>query len=309
VLRDVTERVIIASKGSFARAKSVGERKAAGLPHVSTQANDEFVDVTRDVWTIDAESASRVGHPAPFPVELPRRLIDLYTYADDLVLDPFMGSGTSLVAAARTGRIGVGFDLDPAYVDLAEGRLAAEFEREDRLSEATSEQPDALEVLAPDERQDHFHRRAVDEGRKINDIAEARLAEAGFTVTGDARLAEAGIDFESRIVGPGGNEFWIELAGSFVTSRPGLLRPDAIWKVLGKLHLLAELRPGARAIVLTSNVPRPGSPGHKALRAIGQGVLFDVIELYDPAALRRLAIYSEDESPEPLPGFWPVAKV
>ena len=129
VLRDMTERVIIASKGRFSRALGLKERRRPGLPHESTLANDEFVDVTRDVWRIDAESATRVGHPAPFPVELPRRLIDLYTYKGDLVLDPFAGSGTTLVAAARTGRIGVGYDTDDNYVQLAQKRLDAELER------------------------------------------------------------------------------------------------------------------------------------------------------------------------------------
>ncbi len=68
----------------------------------------------------------RVGHPAPFPVELPEKLIALYTYTDDLVLDPFMGSGTALVAAARMGRRYVGYDLDPIYVDIARRRVAIE---------------------------------------------------------------------------------------------------------------------------------------------------------------------------------------
>jgi modification methylase len=108
VLRDMTERVVIASKGRFSRAMSLKARRAQGLPWESTLANDEFVDVTRDVWRIDAESATRIGHPAPFPVELPRRLIDLYTYRGDLVVDPFVGSGTTVVAAVRTGRIGIG---------------------------------------------------------------------------------------------------------------------------------------------------------------------------------------------------------
>ena len=74
---------------------------------------------TLDVWDIAPESAKRVGHPAPFPAELPERLIRLYTYEQDLVVDPFMGSGSALVAAARLGRRYVGYDLDPAYVTIA----------------------------------------------------------------------------------------------------------------------------------------------------------------------------------------------
>src|SRR5439155_22288783 len=126
VLRDVTERVIVASKGRFDRAKSVKEREALGLPHENTLTNDEFLEATLDVWDIPPESAKRVGHPAPFPVELPERLVRLYTYTGDLVLDPFMGSGSTLVAAARLGRRIVGYDLDPTYVDIARLRVRDE---------------------------------------------------------------------------------------------------------------------------------------------------------------------------------------
>jgi hypothetical protein len=106
----------------------VPSRKRADgeLPSVATISADEFMELTTDVWELPPESATRVGHPAPFPVELPRRLIDLYTYEGDLVLDPFMGSGSTAVAAARTGRHYVGFDTDPTYVDQALARLAHE---------------------------------------------------------------------------------------------------------------------------------------------------------------------------------------
>ena len=125
VLRDVTERVVVASKGRFDRALSRSQRQAAGLPHRATISPDEFMDATLDVWEIRPASATHVGHPAPFPEELPARLIRLYTYEDDLVLDPFMGSGTTLVAAAEANRRGVGYDIDSAYVDLAKARLDA----------------------------------------------------------------------------------------------------------------------------------------------------------------------------------------
>src|SRR5205823_868022 len=90
----------------------------------STLPTDDFMALTLDLWTIPAESARRVGHPAPFPVELPEQLIRLYTFHDDLVLDPFMGSGSALVAAARLGRRYVGYDLDASYVDIARRRVA-----------------------------------------------------------------------------------------------------------------------------------------------------------------------------------------
>ncbi|MFO7291540.1 MAG: site-specific DNA-methyltransferase [Actinomycetes bacterium] len=124
VLRDVTERVIVASKGRFDRALSRRRRQELGLPHEPTIGTEEFLEATLDVWEIPPESATRVGHPAPFPVELPRRLIELYTYRGDLVLDPFIGSGTTAVAAIETGRHYVGFDTDPSYIALAEERIA-----------------------------------------------------------------------------------------------------------------------------------------------------------------------------------------
>jgi modification methylase len=126
VLRDVTERVIVASKGRFDRAVSRAEREQRGLPFENTISKEEFFAATLDVWEIRPEHARRVGHPAPFPVELPERLIQLYTYRGDVVLDPFLGSGSTAVAAVRTDRRYVGYDTDAAYVSLAEGRIADE---------------------------------------------------------------------------------------------------------------------------------------------------------------------------------------
>ncbi len=124
VLRDLTERVLIASKGRFDRALSRRRRQELGLPHVATIETEDFLQATLDVWEIPAESATRIGHPAPFPVDLPRRLIELYTYQGDLVLDPYMGSGSTAVAVVATERHYVGFDTNPDYVALAEERLS-----------------------------------------------------------------------------------------------------------------------------------------------------------------------------------------
>jgi len=112
-LRDVHEYIIVASKGSYARMRK-GE---------DTISKEEFLEATVSIWDILPESARRVGHPAPFPAELPRRLIELYTFAGDLVLDPFIGSGTSAVAAVETNRHYVGFDLSPEYLEIAERRI------------------------------------------------------------------------------------------------------------------------------------------------------------------------------------------
>ena len=126
VLRDVTERVIIASKGRFDRAINRPNREAAGLPSEPTIETEEFLGATLDIWEIPTESATRVGHPAPFPVMLPTRLIELYTYKNDLVLDPLIGSGTTAIAAANTDRRYVGFDIEEDYVELAKKRITEE---------------------------------------------------------------------------------------------------------------------------------------------------------------------------------------
>lgn len=112
-LRDLHEYVIVASKESYRRLRS-GE---------DTIGRDEFLDATVSVWSIQPESARRVGHPAPFPVELPQRLIELYTFAGDLILDPFIGAGSTALAAIATGRHYVGYDTEPGYVAIAEQRI------------------------------------------------------------------------------------------------------------------------------------------------------------------------------------------
>ncbi len=117
VLRDTHEYVLVFSKDVFGR-KNPDKRP-------STISREEFLEFTRSVWTFPAESARRVGHPAPFPVELPRRFIQLYTFEGDVVLDPFMGSGTTAVGAVETGRSYVGYDTDPEYCETARVRAAA----------------------------------------------------------------------------------------------------------------------------------------------------------------------------------------
>ncbi len=126
VLRDVTERIVVASKGRFDRAPSRKKRETMGLPFENTLTKEEFFEATLDVWEMRPEHARRVGHPAPFPVELPERLIRLYTYVGDVVLDPFMGSGSTAVAAVRNDRRYVGYETDPEYVVLAEKRVVNE---------------------------------------------------------------------------------------------------------------------------------------------------------------------------------------
>ena len=115
VLRDVHEYILVYSKGRFDRVRR-------GEPTIS---RDAFLRDTLSIWEFPPESARRVGHPAPFPIELPRRLIELYTYRDDVVLDPFIGSGSTAVAAVDTGRVWVGYDLDRRYARLTRERARA----------------------------------------------------------------------------------------------------------------------------------------------------------------------------------------
>jgi site-specific DNA-methyltransferase (adenine-specific) len=114
VLRDVHEYILVFSKGSFRRN---------GEDRESTITREEFLEWTKSVWTFPAVSARKVGHPAPFPEELPHRLIQLFTFKGDVVLDPFAGSGTTCLAAARSGRFYVGYDVSQEYILLAQERL------------------------------------------------------------------------------------------------------------------------------------------------------------------------------------------
>jgi DNA modification methylase len=116
VLRDVHEYILVFSKQTFSRP---------GKDRESTIERDDFLSFTKSVWTFSAESARAVGHPAPFPEELPRRLIQLYTFEGDVVLDPFCGSGTTCLAAKSTGRHYLGYEINAEYVQKAEERLKA----------------------------------------------------------------------------------------------------------------------------------------------------------------------------------------
>jgi modification methylase len=116
VLRDIHEYILIFSKETFSRKRKGKE---------ATIKKEEFLEWTKSVWTFPAVSAKQIGHPAPFPEELPHRLIQLYTFKDDVVLDPFVGSGTTCLSAIKDKRFYVGYDIDPEYVKLSEKRISA----------------------------------------------------------------------------------------------------------------------------------------------------------------------------------------
>lgn len=114
-LRDQHEYILVFSKDTFTRQNPFGRK--------STISREEFLEFTKSVWTFPAVSAKEIGHPAPFPVELPYRLIQLYTFEGEVVLDPFMGSGQTAIAAIKSKRFYVGYEIVPEYVELAQKRI------------------------------------------------------------------------------------------------------------------------------------------------------------------------------------------
>lgn len=276
VLRDVTERVVIASKGRFQRALSADERARRGLPHRSTISTEDFMSLTLDVWQTPTESAKRVGHPAPFPVELPEKLIELYTFEDDLVLDPFVGSGSTLVAASRLGRRYVGYDLDPGYLELAAARLDDEGEP----------------IELTEERQ-------AGSKERVQQVLEA----AGFAgIDGpNVRVKGVGVTVPYVVHDRDGGRWTVLIGGPFTRYRGGLNSADAVWRTLGHAHALRGV--GERVLVLTSDVPRRRTEFDQAIRAAGPDALHDVIDVFDDDALARLAEYAGGAT-DPLPGFW-----
>jgi len=114
VLRDVHEYILVFNKGLF-------KREAKGKENTITKEN--FMEWSKSVWTMNPESARKAKHPAPFPVELPYRLIQLYSFKDDVILDTFMGSGTTGVAAIESERKYIGYEINDEYVKVAQKRL------------------------------------------------------------------------------------------------------------------------------------------------------------------------------------------
>jgi len=114
VIRDIHEYCLVFSK----------EGMSKGSKGKSTIEKEEFMESTLSIWNINPARAKKIGHPAPFPVELAERFINLYSYEKDLILDPFIGSGTTALAASKLKRNYIGYEVNAEYCKLAEKRLA-----------------------------------------------------------------------------------------------------------------------------------------------------------------------------------------
>jgi site-specific DNA-methyltransferase (adenine-specific) len=244
-----------------------------------------------------------------------------------MVLDPFLGSGTTLVAAQRAGRRGVGYDLDPAYVTLAKQRLEDERRRLEEvrpeawrrrdLSGDSATQGGLFEAMdgptgEGQRATDHLLTRATASGKKVADIAEALLVEAGFEVVkaGVARR-DLGLQFPFLVSDAAmGRQWYVDVAGAFTNARPGMRRIDVLWRTLGRAHVLAnghagdDLRDRPRLLILTPRLPKKGAEGDRALRAAGGTGFFDVLEMFDDEALVRLRHYAGTSPDRPSAGFW-----
>lgn len=273
VLRDLSERVVIASKGRFDRAVDVKHRAARGLPSVSTMSRDEFMEATVDVWEIPPESAARVGHPAPFPVALPERLIHMNTYEGELVLDPFMGSGTTAVAAVRTGRHFVGYDTDPAYASAAMARVAGERRQQQ------------VQLRAHDGRTTD----PVEGGWAAKDLAAAMLGDSGFTDVTDEVRAVAGVQPTLAARDRRGRRWWFEVVGGRTSNRPGAQRVELLWRAIAKAAVVHAAEPTDRFGVLTVGLPSAAG-GARALEVVTgpKRPVALVVDLLAPDALASL---------------------
>lgn len=119
-LRDIHEYILVFSKGEYKLSREESEK----IERIDTIENKEFVEFTKSIWRFPTVSAKRIGHPAPFPEELPRRVIELYSFKGDIVIDPFVGSGSTCVAAEKSGRKFIGVDINNDYCNLAKTRIS-----------------------------------------------------------------------------------------------------------------------------------------------------------------------------------------
>jgi site-specific DNA-methyltransferase (adenine-specific) len=226
-------------------------------------------------------------------VELPLRLIHLYTYYDDLVLDPFMGSGSAAVAAVRTGRHFVGYDTDPVYVARALARVAEERARVP--TDAPVFSVPAVKRGAPAGDADDGDRvaGALREGLAAKEVAESLLRDCSMTDVESPAKVASGVQTTFRAVDARGRPWLFDVWGGFSTSRPGLSRTDVLWRAVGKAAVVHELEPGVPLVLLVSDLPTRGSATAHALSVMtGEGkaiaAVIDLASAADRARLRSM---------------------
>jgi hypothetical protein len=222
------------------------------------------------------------------------------------VLDPFMGSGSALVAAAQLERRYVGYDLDPSYVEIARGRVA------DALDGASSDsvapkkrKPIAMPANSPNA--EDFQSRATREGKAAQKLAEEVLIDAGFTkIEPNQRIRKTGVKVNFMAQDAEGETWFFDVSGAFTSHRGGLLRTDTVWKSLGRANALRGRLPKSAPIVfLTTNLPKRPSEGDTALRAAGPDAFFDAIEMLSDEGRERLERYAKGGYvDDPQLGFW-----
>ena len=287
VLRDLTERVVIAGKGRFDRAVPRRRRAEKGLPSEPSISRDEFLEATTDVWEIPSERASRVGHPAPFPVELPRRLIELFTYRGDLVLDPFVGSGSTAVAAVRTGRHFVGYDTEEGYVATARRRIDEERRRRAESPTAGAGPATAAPAVPADLRQ-------------AREVARELLERCGFVDLGRGRRLPGGVTVDLTARDAVGDPWHFQVCGGFTTVPTGLRRAETLWEAIGCAAVVRSAEPKVPLVLLTTDVPPPRSEGATALDAVRPDLIFDVVPILDAAGQERLRRYAAGDGGHPV---------
>jgi len=288
VLRDLTERVIVASKSRFERAIPAKTRAGRLLPSESSMTREDFMENTLDVWEIPAESATRVGHPAPFPLELPARLIELYTYRSDLVLDPFAGSGTTAVAAVRAGRHYAGYDLDESYIQLAETRVEQERRRLELESGGRPVRVSVPAVAVVESDDEDVVSRAIRGGRAAKDIARSAIEAAGFSDVQSDQRRPSGMTVSFTARDRSGMLWLFDVAGGFTTHRSGLKRADVLWKTIGKAAVLREAE-DTPLVLLTTEVPAQGAGAHALRQVVGANKpIHSVIDISRPSGLDQL---------------------
>ena len=187
------------------------------------------------MWDIPPESANRVQHPAPFPVELPQRLIELYTFTGDLVLDPFLGSGSTVVAARRSGKGGRRLRPRPGLRGVGAGPLGRRG-RSARGGDGVGAEgdggPGGREVGGGG---------GADHGTSASTLAKSALASAGFVdVRPNRRLPGLGLVVSFTARDAAGVTWYFELAGPNSAFRSGMSRTETVWRTLGRAHVMAN---------------------------------------------------------------------